>query len=81
MRYRRTTDAPVGEYDARRAGNMTDNPAGNPTGNPVGEQADELDPIRHPGGFSLIYESKDRRFCLFEDADGHLTAVRASKLA
>ena len=31
--------------------------------------------------FSLVYESKDKRFCLFEDKDGHLTAVRAEKLA
>ena len=31
--------------------------------------------------FTLIYESKDGKLCLFEDADGHLTAVRAEKLA
>ncbi|MBR3182712.1 MAG: hypothetical protein IKF56_08795 [Eggerthellaceae bacterium] len=31
--------------------------------------------------FTLLYESKDGRLCLFEDADGHLTAVRADKLA
>ena len=34
-----------------------------------------------PATFKLIYESKDKRFCLFEDKDGHLTAVRAEKLA
>lgn len=33
------------------------------------------------GRFTLVYESKDGRLCLFEDADGHLTAVRADKLA
>lgn len=31
--------------------------------------------------FSLIYESEDGKLCLFQDADGHLTAVRASRLA
>ena len=34
-----------------------------------------------PGRFTLIYQSKDGKMCLFEDADGHLTAVRAEKLA
>lgn len=34
-----------------------------------------------PARFALVYESKDGRLCIFEDADGHLTAVRASKLA
>ncbi len=31
--------------------------------------------------FTLIYESKDGKLCVFEDAGGHLTAVRAEKLA
>ena len=30
--------------------------------------------------FSLLYESRDGRLCLFQDADGHLVAVDASKL-
>ena len=30
--------------------------------------------------FSLLYESRDGKLCLFEDASGHVTAVRASKL-
>ena len=30
---------------------------------------------------TLLYESRDGRFCLFEDAEGHLAAVDASKLA
>lgn len=33
-----------------------------------------------PARFRLIYESRDRKLCLFEDSRGHLTAVRASKL-
>ena len=33
-----------------------------------------------PARFRLIYESRDRKLCLFEDSHGHLTAVRASKL-
>lgn len=36
---------------------------------------------RLPAQIKLVYESADRRFCLFEDADGHLTSVRSSKLA
>lgn len=40
-------------------------------------RADRVDPAR----FRLIYESSDGRLCLFEDARGHLTAVRAAKLA
>lgn len=38
-------------------------------------------PLVEPANIRLIYESADRRFCLFEDANGHLTSVRASKLA
>ena len=34
-----------------------------------------------PARFTLLYESHDKRFCLFQDSDGHLTAVRASRLA
>ena len=34
-----------------------------------------------PAQFALVYESSDGRFCLFEDKDGHLTAVRSEKLA
>ncbi len=34
-----------------------------------------------PAQFVLIYESRDGKLCLFEDSDGHLTAVRAEKLA
>lgn len=29
----------------------------------------------------LLYESKDRRMCLFEDAEGHLVSVPSSRLA
>lgn len=31
--------------------------------------------------FSMLYESADGRLCLFEDAQGHLSAVDSSKLA
>ncbi|WP_165172062.1 hypothetical protein [Adlercreutzia sp. ZJ242] len=34
-----------------------------------------------PATFSMLYESHDGRLCLFEDEDGHLTSVDASKLA
>ena len=34
-----------------------------------------------PSQFTLIYESRDGKLCLFQDKDGHLTAVRAEKLA
>ena len=34
-----------------------------------------------PARFKLLYESADRRFCLFQDDEGHLTSVRSSKLA
>lgn len=34
-----------------------------------------------PAQFTLVYESKDGKLCVFEDAKGHLTAVRAEKLA
>ena len=31
--------------------------------------------------FKLFCQSRDGKLCLFEDADGHLTAVRADRLA
>lgn len=34
-----------------------------------------------PSQFTLVYESRDGKLCLFQDRDGHLTAVRAEKLA
>lgn len=37
--------------------------------------------IGAPARFRLIYESRDRKLCLFEDSHGHLTVVRASRLA
>ncbi len=33
-----------------------------------------------PGRFSLLYESDDGRLCLFEDVEGHLSAVDARRL-
>ena len=43
----------------------------------------EQDPgsFASPARISLLYESKDGRLCIFEDGEGHLTAVRASSLA
>ena len=34
-----------------------------------------------PARFSLLYESRDKRLCLFEDADGHLTSVDSDRFA
>lgn len=34
-----------------------------------------------PAQVTLLYESRDGKLCLFEDAHGHITAVRASQLA
>lgn len=34
-----------------------------------------------PARVSLLYESRDGGICVFEDAEGHLTSVRASRLA
>lgn len=31
--------------------------------------------------FSHLYESRDKKLCVFEDEHGHLTSVRASRLA
>lgn len=31
--------------------------------------------------FSHLYESRDKKLCVFEDGHGHLTSVRASRLA
>lgn len=37
--------------------------------------------LERPAKIRLLYESVDGKLCLFEDGQGHLTAVRASKLA
>lgn len=34
-----------------------------------------------PGNFKHLYTSRDGKICLFEDAEGHLVSVRASRLA
>ena len=34
-----------------------------------------------PAQITLLYESRDGQLCLFQDAQGHLTAVRAEQLA
>ena len=33
-----------------------------------------------PARIALLYESKDGRFCLFEDSQGHLSAVQSANL-
>lgn len=48
-------------------------------------RADDVDaagssPAAPIAGIKLLYESRDGRFCLFEDAEGHLAAVDASRL-
>ena len=55
---------------------------------PEGEGRDEaaqagyvVEPRERPAQISLVYESADGRLCVFEDADGHLSAVPASRLA
>ncbi len=37
--------------------------------------------IPAPTRVRLLYESRDGKLCLFEDSSGHITAVRASRLA
>ena len=34
-----------------------------------------------PAQISLVHESADGRLCLFQDAEGHYTVVRADRLA
>ena len=34
-----------------------------------------------PMGFTLIYESKDGKLCLYQDRDGHLIAADSGKFA
>ena len=46
----------------------------------VGEDEAREEAPMPPARITLLYESRDGRFCLFEDADGHLAAVDASKL-
>ena len=36
---------------------------------------------RHLAKFTHLYESRDKRLCVFEDEHGHLVAVDSSKLA
>ena len=51
------------------------------TKEPQGKVADEKRANQAPAKITFLYESRDGRLCLFQDANGHLTAVRASKLA
>lgn len=33
------------------------------------------------GTFTCLYESKDKKYCLFADKNGHLTSVKARRLS
>ena len=44
----------------------------------AGEGSFALEPP--PARITLLYESRDGKLCLFEDAEGHLVAVRAARL-
>ena len=44
------------------------------------QRPDERRPNSAPARITFLYESRDGKLCLFEDASGHITAVRASKL-
>lgn len=69
-------EAPAG--DARAAGGV---PKGDESrcGSDAPEKARAPRPA--PSTFQVLYESRDKRLCLFESRDGHLSAVDASKLA
>lgn len=41
----------------------------------------KADKKRRLAKFTHLYESRDKRLCVFEDEHGHLTSVRASRLA
>ncbi len=45
-----------------------------------GEVAPEGRSLPAPARFAMLYESRDGRLCLFEDAEGHLTSVDAQRL-
>ena len=48
----------------------------------VAEKADASESRLKPiARLRLLYESKDKRMCLFEDAEGHLVSVPSSRLA
>lgn len=44
-------------------------------------QQPEEAPLPAPAKIKLLYESRDGKLCMFEDAQGHLTVVRSEKLA
>lgn len=51
---------------------------------PLGDDAtrERTSEIRNaPARIALLYESRDGKLCLFEDHEGHLTAVRSERLA
>lgn len=63
--------------------------SGNEYTAPVGTKAEETKTEDRNHGkrkrdmatFKLLCQGRDGRLCLFEDADGHFTAVRSDRLA
>ena len=45
------------------------------------KKAETSAPLPPLAKLRLVYESRDKRMCLFEDAEGHLTAAPAHILA
>ena len=41
----------------------------------------EGEQLEAPSAFKLIYQSRDGRMCLFEDEEGHITAVDGNRLS
>ena len=48
---------------------------------PTAQERDRQASAHVPARIKLLYESRDKQLCLFEDANGHLTAVRSARLA
>ena len=49
--------------------------------NAAQEKSSSESQSKPPAKLRLLYESKDRRMCLFQDANGHLVAAPSSILA
>ena len=58
--------------EAMHADGSVNNQAGSKTANKT---------VSLPAQISLVHESADGRLCLFQDAEGHYTVVRADRLA
>ena len=60
---------------------MDDRPGGSAIPDETGQGMFDSLKAGNPAKITLVYESDDGKLCLFEDGDGHLTAVRAENLA